>query len=102
MTEHASIAAIERHFHAVMRERAGELMDEHDVELPRLTASLVGEAAAAWLPIPGMAGGFAYWLELRATGPVLISESWSRVVGGSGQRHEIRPDGAVLVDQGFV
>jgi hypothetical protein len=32
----------------------------------------------------------------------LAVESWSRVVGGSGQRHHITGDGVVLVEEGFV
>jgi hypothetical protein len=32
----------------------------------------------------------------------LTSESWCRVVGGSGQRHEITAAGSRLVDEGFV
>jgi hypothetical protein len=33
---------------------------------------------------------------------VLVSERWSRVVGGSGQRHEITANGCTLVEAGFV
>lgn len=32
----------------------------------------------------------------------LIVESWSRVVGGSGQAHVITESGSVLVEEGFV
>ena len=32
----------------------------------------------------------------------LVAESWCRVVGGSGQRHEITPAGSRLVEEGFV
>lgn len=31
-----------------------------------------------------------------------ISESWCRVVGGSGQRHEITSEGGRLVEEAFV
>ena len=55
-----------------------------------------------WMPVPGMAGGFHYWLARGAPDPLLIAESWSRVVDGSGQRHEITPRGVALVDEGFV
>ena len=33
---------------------------------------------------------------------VLMSESWCRVVGGSGQRHEVTSSRSRLVDEGFV
>jgi len=50
----------------------------------------------------GQYGGFAYKLIERDGMPVLITESWHRIVGGSGQKHEITIDGCVLVDEGFV
>ena len=49
-----------------------------------------------------MYGGFAYRLIERDGMPVLITESWQRIVGGSGQRREITINGSVLVDEGFV
>lgn len=48
--------------------------------------------------IPGMYGGFHLQL---ADGGVL-SESWSRVVGGSGQEHLVTEDGYTLIREGFV
>jgi hypothetical protein len=45
-----------------------------------------------------MYGGFSY----RLDGDHLIVESWSRVVGGSGQRHVIDERGTRLVADGFV
>ena len=49
-------------------------------------------------PIPGMYGGFSIQL-MRG---YLYTESWSRVVGGSGQAHVITTDGTSLVNEGFV
>jgi hypothetical protein len=50
--------------------------------------------------------GYGWWLlfELHADGvdALLISESWCRIVGGSGQRHEITKDGSRLVTEGFA
>jgi len=31
-----------------------------------------------------------------------IIDSWCRIVGGSGQSHEITTDGCILVEEGFV
>lgn len=53
-----------------------------------------------WLEIPGMCGGFAYWLERGKGGLRLVSESWCRVAGGSFQRHMITPTGSRLVEEG--
>jgi hypothetical protein len=54
--------------------------------------------ARAWFPIPGMYGGFS--IALRRN--YLDVESWSRVVGGSGQAHVITVEDTVLVAEGFV
>jgi hypothetical protein len=49
-----------------------------------------------------MYGGFSYRLASSGADAKLISESWCRVVGGSGQRHEITSEGSRLVEEGFV
>jgi hypothetical protein len=95
------LAAIEANFHAVIRGRAAQLIEQHGLTLPQLDKSILGETRAAWFPIPGMTGGFKYWLERRGLGLVLITESWCRVVGGSGERHEVTDHGAKLVEEGF-
>lgn len=55
-----------------------------------------------WFAVPGMYGGFRFWLEGQGQLTKLVSESWCRVMGGSGQRHEITSDEAKLVEEGFV
>ena len=55
-----------------------------------------------WFQVPGMYGGFNYWLETTRVGVKLVSESWCRVAGGSGQRHEVTSAGSQLVEEGFV
>ncbi len=95
------LKSIRNRFHAVIRERVGDLVDTHGVELPELSqASVAGNEG--WLDIPGMTGGFSYWFETGGDEAVLISESWSRVSSGSGQRHEITSECSRLVDEGFV
>lgn len=51
-----------------------------------------------WYPVPGMYGGFS--ISLRENH--LYTESWTRVVEGSGRGHVITKHGAQLVRQGFV
>ena len=97
-----TLLAIERHFHALIRERAGQLIDEHGVQLPELASLIASGKGEGFLSIPGMYGGFSYRLEGDGEQAKLVSESWSRVVGGSGQRHEITANGAKLVAKGFV
>jgi hypothetical protein len=95
---------IQNHFHALIIERAKQgwnctafLADENK-RLPEISNQTFIETRTerAWYPVPGMYGGFAYRLTERDGKPLLVTESWSRVVGGSGQRHEITVDGCVL------
>lgn len=96
------LSEIQHRFHAVIRGRAGELVDEHRLRLPDLAVLTECEPPAAWFAVPGMHGGFKFQLEPDRAGWRLVSESWIRVVGGSGQRHEITTHGARLAAEGFV
>ncbi|MGB3485873.1 MAG: ADP-ribosylglycohydrolase family protein [Mycobacterium sp.] len=51
-----------------------------------------------WFPIPGMYGGF----NIQLRDEHLEVSSWSRVIGGSGQKHVVTEYGATLVDESFV
>jgi len=97
-----TLCAIERHFHALIRQRAGTLIDEHGLQLPNLSELLGASESKAWFPIPGMYGGFRYWLEGQGADTRLITESWCRIADGSGQRHEVTVAGSRLVEEGFV
>jgi hypothetical protein len=97
-----TLQAIQQHFHEVIRGRAGALVDQHGLKLPELAPLLSSDEPEAWFPIPGMYGGFSYRLEGEGESAKLIAESWCRVVGGSGQRHEITAQGSTLIDEGFV
>jgi hypothetical protein len=97
-----TLSAIQRHFHALIRKRAANLIDQHNVVLPELAPLLASKKPKVWFPIPGMCGGFSYWLEGEGKQAKLISESWCRVVDGSGQRHEVTAKGSQLVEEGFV
>lgn len=96
------LAKIQVHFHDLIRERATGLVDRHALRLPELAVLLELDEPQMWFPIAGMYGGFGYQLVVEAARPKLIVESWSRVVTGSGQRHEITKDRGVLVEEGFV
>jgi hypothetical protein len=96
------LLAIQKNFHAVIRERAGKLVDEHQLTLPELAPLLTSDEQETWFDVPGMYGGFNYWLEGEGEDVVLITESWCRVVDGSGRRHKITADGSELVEEGFV
>ena len=96
------LSAIQGHFHALIRERASELVSEHSLRLPELEIVLEFTRTKFWFAIPGMYGGFVFWLVGKESEPKLITESWCRVAEGSGQRHEITEHGSRLIDEGFV
>ena len=96
-----TLAAMQRHFHDVIR---GQLA---------ISWQNTGYGCRNWkhcwrlstetvVPVPGMYGGFGFWLDTLVEEPVVLAESWSRVVGGSGERHIISPRGSLLLAAGFV
>ena len=93
---------IQARFHDVIRGRAAEQAESAGLRLPELEPLLELELQSVWFAIPGMYGGFSYQLHLDGVEAVLVSESWCRVVDGSGQRHEVRSVGSTLVAEGFV
>ena len=99
---HEDLSGIQAHFHAVIRGRAAHLVDEQRLRLPQLEPLLELDKPEMWFTVPGMAGGFHYRLRSGCDEIQLVSDSWCRVAGGSGQRHEITSRGSRLVDEGFV
>jgi hypothetical protein len=93
---------IQSHFHDVIRGRASELVKEHALRLPELEPLLELESPQVWFAVPGMYGGFSYGFGSFGVEAKLVAESWCRVAGGSGQRHEIMSEGSRLVEEGFV
>jgi hypothetical protein len=97
-----TLSLIQRHFHHVIVGREGGLVERHRLRLPELEPLLELDGRKTWFAVPGMYGGFSYWLTGAGTDATLISESWSRIAGGSGQRHEITAAGSRMVEEGFV
>ena len=93
---------LQAHFHSVIRGRAERLVQAQGLRLPELEPLLELEVPQMWFPVPGMYGGFSYRLVDFGVDVKLVSESWCRVAGGSGQRHEITSMGSLLVEEGFV
>lgn len=91
------MSRIEAHFHALIRERAGELATGQT--LPGISGETLG-FRKRWFPVPGMYGGFAYSLSGEDDSLVLMVQSWSRVVAGSEQTHRITADGCRLLGGG--
>ena len=93
---------VQAHFHTVIQGRAPEQTRGRSLRLPELEPLLELEPGIVWFAVPGMYGGFAYDLRSNGVEAMLEAESWCRVVGGSGQRHEITSAGSRLVEEGFV
>jgi len=100
--ELTDLERVQAHFHGLIRSRAGDCLREHATDLPTLAVDAASEDDPVWFPIEGMHGGFKYWWDPASSGLRLMTESWSRVVAGSGQLHEITPTGARLLGEGFV
>jgi len=96
------LVKMQGHFHAVIRGRAERQVQEHQLRLPELEPLLEFEDLRVWFAVPGMYGGFSYWLETEGVEAKLVSERWGRIGQGSGQRHEITSVGTQLVNEGFV
>ncbi|KWF30757.1 ankyrin repeat domain-containing protein [Burkholderia pseudomultivorans] len=80
-----TLANIQRHFHEMIVGRIAHLRVD-GLRLPELEPllELDAQAGPVWFAVPGMYGGFRYELRAEAEAAVLVSTSWSRVVGGSG------------------
>jgi len=99
----ADLEVIKNFFHELILKRNEfnkNFLNYENKKLPEITNSVWDKEE--WYAVPGMYGGFAYKLVERDKKPLLISSSWCRVVGGSGQKHEITIDGCILVEEGFV
>lgn len=103
-----SLASIQQNFHNLMYYRCRdsknciEWLNENKEFLPKIITELVNITKPEWFSVEGMYGGFAYALIDRDGEPVLITESWIRIAGGSGEQHEITPEKVKLVAKGFV
>jgi hypothetical protein len=93
---------IQELFHGLIRSRAREGRIKVPEALPEITSDLLAEAKPRWFAVTGMYGGFNYRLIEKDGHLELITESWSRVVGGSGMRHSITEKEIILREAGFV
>ena len=95
------LARIRELFHGLIRSRAREGRLPVPRRLPAINALKPGDEPK-WFAVPGMYGGFSYRLLVQGKDVQLVTESWCRVVHGSGMRHVITPTQVILQEKGFV
>ena len=95
--EQRRFAAWDRHLAALIAERT-ERLGPVRIRPVQTEVIVRDRLESLWFGYPGMYGGF----RLSTHQDRLFVESWSRVVGGSGQAHVITESGCVLVEEGFV
>jgi hypothetical protein len=78
------------------------LNNEKSLRLPELEPLLELDRPQIWFPILEMCGGFNFRLIVEREDVKLISESWSRIVGGSGQGNVVTVEGNTLEAEGFA
>ena len=91
------LKTIQDNFHSLILKRVADFpltKELWDKNLPSISNM---DQKRKWFKVLGMYGGFAYQLLEKEGKPVLLTESWCRVVGGSGQRHEVTTTGYALV-----
>ncbi len=91
-----ALALLQVHFHDVISAQVDFLGDMDGLRYPELEPLLELEEPQMWFAVPGMYGGFWYWLAADGDDPVLMSESSSRVVGGFGETYEVTIRGSAL------
>lgn len=99
-----TLISFQKLLHELIDQRVGEFLIIKDFEPPSLELIKSSFGSDVWFPIDGMYGGFNFSVIFNEDESQyqLISESWSRVVGGSGQRHLITEDSCELVEDGFA
>jgi hypothetical protein len=97
-----TLARMQGRFHDLIREVAKDLIFSQSIRLPELEPMLEFERMNFWFPVPGMYGGFYYWLVFDGPEARLTVQSWCRVTEGSGRQHDITEQSTTLVDKGFV
>ena len=96
------LIALTRHFHVLVHERIKGFREVPELRLPILDPLTELNVPVLWCNIPGMHGGFSVKLTRSGDYPQIIVDSWSREVGGSGQKHLIMPQGCVQLENGTV
>ena len=94
-----TLARVQELFHGLIRSTMVAAKVHHEARLPELSVLTEVDNLAVWFPIPGMYGGFNFWLDGADHGIALIAESWCRIDGDT-NRHRITSFEVISVDEG--
>lgn len=83
------VDVLERHFHAMLRERTGRCFDEIEHLLPPLAPLTEGPDVRVFFRVAGMMGGFHY----RLHADIVHVNGSSRMDADSGDFYHVTPDG---------
>lgn len=90
----AVIARLQEQFHLAIRQVIQRLDPQPVLRLPELEVMLEYRPRKFWFSVPGMYGGFSYWLVHQGCNVTLQSLSWCRLEGGAANHHEITTTGS--------
>ncbi|KAK6354847.1 hypothetical protein TWF696_003979 [Orbilia brochopaga] len=85
-----TIANLQRGQDEVIMSRVEKLVKEHKFRMPPVEVLIELQEMHFWCPIPGFYGGFHIQM---LDDNCIEMESFCRVVGGSGEKHIVNPDG---------
>lgn len=86
------LAQMQKYFHKYIIRRTETLVKDYKLRLPDLEPLLEMRNSKIWFPVPGMMGGFSYWIEEKEDGFKLLCNNWSRM-DGTIYHYEISSDG---------
>ncbi|GGL93488.1 hypothetical protein GCM10010129_41690 [Streptomyces fumigatiscleroticus] len=89
---------LERHFHALLRERTGSCFQEIEHLLPPLAPLTEGPAVQIFFQVVGMMGGFTY----RLAKDYVHVHGHSRMDGDDGDHYRVTPEGWSRIDRSPV
>lgn len=99
----AQLKRVEQNFHGLIRQRNKGNPNLAGFIFPDLVELANVPMRETYYPVPGMYGGFDTTLTCSSHRDWKVTcSSWSRTVGGSGQRHEVTKDRITLLQEGFV
>ncbi len=85
------LSCVEQLFHGLIRAMIVSYKVERPLRLPQLSVLTELQERSLYFALPGMAGGFKFWLDQESKAvPILVSDSWSRIDGWE-MRHRIEP-----------